>query len=166
MDLTKLTDRPELTVAIDGRDYHFSEVPIARLSDLQDYIRKAVPHPLEALKGHLDGFGDRDRDRLLDEARAAAAKWPPQAGTAEGAAALLSNEAGQRTALGVGLSVHHPETSAEDVDRLFRWLRKDTLRRAKAARKAGRKDDGEAVVGRIFAVIFGLDPDAEPLPES
>lgn len=166
MDLTKLTDRPELTVPIGGRDYDFSEIPIGKLSDLQDFIRKAVPHPLEALKGHLDGFSDRDRDRLLDEARAAGAKWPPQVGTAEGAAALLGTEAGQVEALRVGLSVHHPEMTADDAGRLFRQLRKETLRLARAARKAKRDYDGEGTVRRIFAVLFGLDPDEEPIPES
>ena len=38
MDLSQLDDRPELTVPIGGQDYHFSELPIAKLADLQAYL--------------------------------------------------------------------------------------------------------------------------------
>ena len=89
MDLSQLTDEPELTIAIGGREYQFSELPIAALARLQEWIKREHPHPIEAIKPHLDGLGPEERRYLLDQARLEARSWPPEIGTPEGAEALL-----------------------------------------------------------------------------
>ncbi len=165
MSLETCTDSPELTVTIGGASYSFSELPIAQLAKLQTWIRAHVPHPLDTLKGHLDGLDPADRAALLEAARVEARGWPPQIGTAAGAAALLGSEPGQVEALAAGLSVHHADLSREHVGRIYRQLRKDAGREAKKARREGREYDGEGDVRRIFAVLFGLDdPDEPELP--
>lgn len=164
MDLSELTDRPELTVTIGGRAYHFSEVPIDRLADCQDFLRRTVPHPVQAIRPHLDGLKPEDRQALLENARREARDWPPQAGTSAGMLALCSTEAGQLAALAAGLSVHHPEATPADVRRIYRELQREALREAKRRKRdAGTGgDDGEGLVKRIFSVIFGFgDPDLE-----
>lgn len=188
MDLTHLNDRPELAVAIGGREYRFSEVPIGRLADLQDFLRRTLPHPIDAIKPHLDGLAAADRQSLLEAARREGRSWPPQAGTAAGTAALLATEAGQVEALFAGLSVHHAGLSREDAARLYHQLGRDAARaQARAARlhrqacAAARREgrpapdppaaDEDGAARRIFSVIFGMgDPaldDGElPLPEA
>lgn len=169
LSLAQLDDRPELTATIGGRPYHFSEVPIERLADLDAFIRRTVPHPIDALRPHLAGLAESDRAALLLAARAEARSWPPQAGTAAGMAALLSTEAGQLEALAAGLSVHHPEVTRDEARRIYRQLQREALREAARKRRAGQADDGEGLVRRIFSVIFGFgDPDLseeEPIPE-
>ncbi len=159
--LTSLTDRPELTVEVGGRVYSFSELPIGKLADLQVWIRQHSTHPIDALKGHLDGLLEGDRATLLEAARQEARRWPPEIGTAEGAAALLGSEAGQREAFYAGLSVHHPEVTRDEAVRIFRSLQKDAAREAKRAKREGREYDGEGAARRIFAVLFGMDDDDE-----
>jgi len=157
MSLTTATDSPELTVTIGSASYSFSELPIAALAKLQAWIRSHVPHPLDALKGHLDGLDPADRAVLLEAARVEARSWPPEIGTAAGAAALLGSEPGQVEALAAGLSVHHPELTRPDVERLYRALGKETMRLVRAARSRGRAYDGEGTMRRVFATLFGLD---------
>jgi hypothetical protein len=170
MSLDQLDDRPELTVAIGGQTYHFSELPIARLADLQALIRRLVPHPVDAVKAHLAGLAAEDRQALLSEALREARSWPPQAGTAAGMATLMSAEEGQVAALAAGLSVHHPELGAGEVTRLYRQLQRQAVKDARRAKAEGRTDDGEGLVARIFSVIFGFgDPELKdelPVPES
>lgn len=167
MDLSELTDRPELTVSIGGRAYHFSEAPIDRLADCQDYLRRTVPHPVQAIRPHLEGLKAEDRQALLENARREARDWPPQAGTSAGMLALCGTEGGQLAALAAGLSVHHAGLSPADVKRIYRELQREALREARRRRKArgdapAGDDDGEGLVKRIFSVIFGFgDPDLE-----
>jgi hypothetical protein len=149
-DLAQLTDHPDLTIAIGGREYRFSELPVAQLGRLQAWVKDSSPHPV-----------DEDRRYLLDQARRDAQRWPPKVGTAEGAAALLGTEPGQIEALAAGLSVHHPELSRADAERVFRALRKDAAKEARRAQREGRKYDGEGAARRIFAVLFGLDDDED-----
>lgn len=162
MTLDQLTDEPQLSIGIGGRLYRFSELPIEGLGRLQAWLKANCVHPVTALKDHLDGLPDRDRERLLEAARREGRDWPPQVGTAAGAAALLGTEPGQIEALYEGLRVHQPETSRELAVRIFRQLRRDAGKLAAAARKEGREYDGEGPARLIFATLFGLeDPDDE-----
>lgn len=174
MDLSQLTNQPERTVEIGGKPYQFGELPIDALGRLQAWIKAHVPHPLDAVKGHLDGLSEADRRYLLEQARQEARQWPPVIGTAAGAAALLSTEAGQLAAFAEGLRVHQPAATDKDAAALFKRLRTDAAKAAAAAAKAGRQYDGEGPARDIFAVLFGLDPrdhddddgDGENLPKS
>lgn len=173
MTLTELDDRPELTVAIGGRDYRFSELPIGQIAALDEYLKRTVPHPVQAIRPHLAGLPPEDRQALLENARQQArSSWPPRADTAAGKAVLLSEEPGQLEAFAVGLSIHHPELSRDDCRKVFGALQRQAVRAAAAARKRGVADDGEGPIKRIFSVMFGFgdpdlaDPDeAQPLPE-
>lgn len=169
MGLVELDDRVELVATIGGRDYRFGEVPVGKLADLDEFLRRTVPHPVQAIQPHLKGLADRDRVTLLENARQEARDWPPRAGTSQGMAALMRSEPGQVEALAAGLSVHHPELSRDDVAKVYRTLQRRAVRDAAAARRRGEDYDGEGLVRRIFSVICGFgDPassDEEPLPE-
>ena len=112
MNLMQHADKPELTVTIGGQPYDFGEIPIEALAELQEWIRKNIPHPLEAIKPHLKGLPTDVAIGLTDRAREEAKDWPPEIGTAAGSAALLSKESGQILALRVGLQKFHPEVDA------------------------------------------------------
>lgn len=160
MDLTKLVDGiPELRERIGGVDLVFSEIPIEGLARLQAWINEHVPHPLEAIRGRLDGLPASIASDLADKARREATNWPPEVGTPEAAAALLGSTAGQVAALLEGLRVHHPDATPDDAARLYRTLRREVARS---------KD--ERRVRRIYATIFGTatpDDEAEgPAPKN
>jgi hypothetical protein len=155
MDITQLADEPELVVTIAGREYRFSELTIAALARLQSWIRAHTVHPLDAIREHLGGLRDEERDKLLERARVEAAAWPPQLGTPAGALALLGTEAGQIEALFEALAVHQKELSYDDARRLYRRLKKDAKR------------TGETTVTRIFGIAFGVDIDeANAIPKA
>lgn len=172
LTLTELDDRPELTVPIGGRDYRFSEVPVEKLADLDEFLRRTVPHPVVAIQPYLAGLTPADRQALLENARQDSRDWPPQAGTSKGMGELMRTDAGQLKALAAGLSVHHPELSAGQVARIYRQLQQQAVRDAARARRSGKESDGEGLVTRIFSVICGFgdpalrDPDEQPLPEA
>jgi hypothetical protein len=155
MDLTQLTGEPELVCTI-GRDtYRFSELRIAALARLQTWIRDHTPHPLDSLRGHLDGLVAEDRQALLEKARVEALSWPPQLGTPAGALALLGTEAGQIQALFEALAVHQGDLCLDDARRIYRTLKQ-------VAKRTGEQD-----ITRIFACAFGLDvDDTQPLPKA
>lgn len=174
LTLTELDDRPELSIEIGGSVYHFSEVPLEKLADVQEFLNRTVPHPLQAIRPHLAGLSESDRAVLLRDAREEGKHWPPQAGTAAGMAALMATEPGQVEALFAGLSVHHPALDRRAAERVYRQLRREAGRAAVRARRLGLKDDGEGAVSRIFSVIFGMgdpavrdddDNDRPALPE-
>jgi hypothetical protein len=160
-DLTQLTDQPELTVTIGGKPYQFSELPIAAISRLQTWVRANTPHPFDSLKGQLDGFPDHVAVAMGEAARKEAKSWPPQVGTAAGSIALLSTEPGQIETLYEGLAVHATATTRDDARSVYRQIQREAVRDAKAAKKAGKKYDGEGTVTRIFEVLFGVADDSE-----
>jgi hypothetical protein len=155
MDLTQLTSQPELTVTIDDRQYHFSELPIDSLAALQSWIRERHPHPIDRLKPHLAGLSDDQQDKLLERARVDGLNWPPQVGTEQGAIVLLSTEAGQVFTMHQSLLVHQPTTTLAEARKFYRTLRKSG------------KTRGDITVTRIFGTAFALDLDgATALPKA
>lgn len=163
LDLTQLTDEPELIVQIGGRAYQFSELPIEALARLQSWLRANNPHPVDALRGHLEGLPDHVAIAMGEAARKEAKTWPPQVGTAAGSIALLSTEPGQIEVLYEGLCGHQA-TTRESAHALYRVIQKQTAREAKAAKAAGLKYSGEGTITRIFGVLFGLDDSEDRLP--
>lgn len=154
--LDALADAPQLVVQAGGRSYAFSELPFSALARLQGKIKEYVPHPLDALKPHLEGLTPDERWKLLQEARAEGRSWPPRIGTAEGAAALLGETPGQVEAIREGLQVHHPGATLDDAARLYNALG------AEAARRSRAKEPADRTVLRVFGVLFGTgDPDRE-----
>ena len=150
-NLTALTDGPQLSVPIGRVEYRFSELPITHLKQLQTWLERAYPHPIEAIKKHLPGLPDEVQFKLLEKAREEARNWPPQISTFSGVSALVSGEAGQLEAFRVGLTVHQPQTTEQEARKLFRNLERE-------ARKTG----NERVVARIYACLFGMpDPHYE-----
>ena len=172
MDAAKLDtfhDHPELIVAVGGREYRFSELTMGKRAELQAYLRRSIPHPLEAVKPHLEGLRPEDRQALLENARKEAAAWPPDIGSVAGMKALTATDAGQVATLAAALSIHHPGATDADAERLYRALAREAMIEAQAARRRGEEYDGEGTARRIYSVIFGMgDPDARetlPLPE-
>ncbi len=156
MRLDEHLDGPELTIAIAGKDYHFSELPLGHKAKLQAWIRAHVPDPMEACKAVLEGLDKDERLHLLNEARKERANWPPDIDTAAGQTALLSAAPGQREALYVGLTVHQPDMTRHHATRLYRLLLGE-------AKKTGR----ETTIQKILAVMFALTPpsDEEGFPK-
>jgi len=140
LDLTELTDEPELTAEIGGKIYRFSELPIGHLAKLQAWIKANVPDPLVALRERLAGYPDAVAAQVAAETRREAPSWPPMVGTSEAAVALMGTQQGQVYSLWIGLTVHQPASTIEDADRLYRALK--------------RARDGK-LVKRIFRTIFG-----------
>lgn len=169
MRLDTLDDRPELTVEVDGRRYGFSELTLEKRADLQAYLRRTVPHPVDAIKGHLAGLDPADRQALLESARRDAKSWPPDIGSQAGMMALTSTTDGQVEVLATALSIHHPECTRADAARLYRSLEREADRAAADARRRGESYDGQGSARRIYSIIFGLgDPEVQeslPLPE-
>jgi hypothetical protein len=168
--LDTLDDRPTLFVTIEGRQYGFSELTGEKRADLQAYLRRTTPHPIEAVKPHLDGLSPADRQSLLEGARRAAMDWPPNLDDASGMVALTSRTAGQIEALFVGLTMHHPELTRDDAARIYRALEREAMREAMTARRRGEKyDETLGTARRIYSVMFGSpDPAVEEpaeLPE-
>jgi len=159
LTLDQLTDAPQLTVSIAGREYQFGELPLDALGRLQAWIKRAVPNPIDAVKPHLEGLSEADRRALLDRAYDDARSWPPILGTDAGAKALLSGEPGQVEAFHEGLKVHQPQVTRAEAGRLYKTLLRDAARDRSAARTAA----------RIFAVLFGAPdperPDGTGLPK-
>lgn len=171
MDLTQLDDRPELEIEIGGLRYGFGEIPIGRLAGLEQWLRRATPNPIEEARGRIAGLPPEDRAAVLRVAQEQARGWRlPTPGTAAFMGAVLAVEEGQWLAFREALAVHHPDVGEDDARRLYRLLQRDAIRRAREARRAGAKDDGEGDVQRIYSVAFGFgDPlarDEEPLPEA
>lgn len=163
MELEQHADRPELTVEIGGQSYDFGEILIDQRADLEAWIRKNVPHPLDALKGRLEGLPVDVAAKVAENARQEAKNWPPRIGTAEGTVALLSKEDGQTLALYVGLQKFHSGTTREQSDHLYRLLgiemRKERKRRG--------DEEFEGIVKRIFSVMFGQgDPELDEAPKA
>ncbi len=138
-DLAQLTGQPT-AVDIAGRRLYLSEYTLDQLGQLQGWIKANVPHPLDAIRGHLDGLTPPERESLLEKARVDARSWPPAPGTQAGSEALFGNPAGMAYALVVALRTHHPEATERDA----RWL----------IRQMG-KPANEALSRRIIGILFG-----------
>ena len=95
MSLAELTDQPELTVSIGGTEYHFSELTLECKGKLQAFIKSKVPHPVEAIKPHLEGLSQEDRRYLISQAREDAQSWPPDVESVKGKTALLGTDSWQ-----------------------------------------------------------------------
>jgi hypothetical protein len=157
-DLARLTNQPT-KVTIGGRKYGFSEIPLAGLGELQQWLKEHVPRPLDAIKGRLEGFNERERAELLRQAREEDKAWPPQMGSAAAAGVLLSSEAGQIQALWVALRVHQPETTLEQAHTVYRKLQREAA--AVARKRRGDGSDAEATATKVFSIAFGMDDEAE-----
>lgn len=172
LGLAELTDQPTLSVAIGGKTYRFSELTLEGLGRLQAWINTHCVDPLESIKSGLEGFPPEDRQFLLNEARKDRKAWPPDVKTSAGKKALLGTdpgnggEPGQIEALFEGLRVHWPSVTREQAHRMYRDLTKEAFQLAKAAKRAGKKFNGETTIQRIYATMFDLDmpdPDDEAI---
>jgi hypothetical protein len=143
--LPQLTDEPpEITVEVAGKEYGFSELPLADLAKLQGWIEKTYPHPVQAIRPHMEGLPAEDRHYLLEQARQSAPMWPPEVGTKDGSRLIMSSPAGQVEALFYALNLHHPGTTREDAERFYRAFRRESTRRR-----------DKFTVMLVFATIFG-----------
>jgi hypothetical protein len=163
--LDKLTDHAAVDIEIGGRPYTFRELSVDALGRLQADIKRLCPSPVARIMPQLEGLPPRDRDKMLEFAYREAQAWPPVVGTAEGAAALLSTEPGQVAVLHEGLKASDPDTTLDEAAAVYRQLRRDAARQAKAARAAGRRYDGEGVAKRIFGVLFDVEDSGDESPK-
>jgi GTP-binding protein len=79
--MAQLTDKPEFSVSIGGKEYKFSELPIDSLGSLQAWVKANTPHPLAAIKDYLEGLPLEDRRYLLEreiEQNLSHVAWAPR----------------------------------------------------------------------------------------
>ncbi len=146
MDIAEHTDQP-ISIDLDGESYGFSELSIEGLGRLQAWIKRASPHPIEAVKPHLKGLEPADRAALLADARRAAESWPPEIGTGAAAQVLLGREEGRVETLWEALKVHQPQTTREAAARLARRLR--------------RVNPDGGTLARVFRIALGIPESAD-----
>jgi hypothetical protein len=71
-------------VEIAGRTFYIKPFSILEISQLQGWIKRTYPNPLDSLRGHLDGLTPEERAKLLVDAQAKlAVNFPPLLGTIE-----------------------------------------------------------------------------------
>ena len=146
--LDTMLDHPRLTVEVEGVVYRFSELPLEAMARIQAWIRTNVPHPLDALKGRLDGLDPEDRRYLLDRAYDAAQEWPPRVGTKAAGEVLAQSMAARLVVFLEGLRVHQPNATEADAQRLH-----DALIRGSD------RADGIRTAKRILQVLHGVEDD-------
>lgn len=166
MDLDIFAGLPAYTLEAGGRSWKFTEIDMAGLAELQAWLRASVPNPLEAVKPLLSGLEPAERAGLLENARREALDWPPRIGTPAGALALFGSEEAQVLILRLALRTHHPELTAEQAGRLFRWLKAQDAAWDRAEAQRVRAEGGTPreypVNARIIATAFGMpSPDDE-----
>lgn len=154
--LDTLTVAPSIVVVVEGRSYRFSELSMAALGRLQSVIKRIKPHPLDAVRPHLDGLPADIQARLIERALESAGDWPPRVGSAEGLHVLLHDPDGLVAALHEGLAASYPEATTDDAYRIMLALQRDAKARAGAEDK----------VERIFGCLFGSGPDGVPAPKA
>lgn len=139
MDLAQTLNLP-VEVTIGGKAIRFSEFTLHELGQLQAWIKAHVAHPLDAIKGHLDGFSAEDRDRVIAQARAEARDWPPSPGTKAFSEALFNRPDGLKFAMRLALAKHQPTATDRDVKWLLKAMNRD-----------------EPATKRIIGILFGND---------
>ncbi|MDG3003251.1 hypothetical protein [Paludisphaera mucosa] len=187
--LDSLIDAPALVVEVGGRTYRFSELTLAALGRLQAWIKATCPHPLDALKPHLEGLTAAERRELIADAVEAGRSWPPRIGTNAASELLLGTQEGQLLVLLEGLRAQEPAATDADAEALYSGLTREVKRAAREARAAyvaecaahaaaseaaeaaglkptpppaPPKFDGDARIGRIYGTLFGTyDPEDE-----
>lgn len=115
MDIALLTGAPR-AITLDGAEYKVSPLRPRDLGELQAWIKDRVPHPIDALKPHLDGLDPAERQALLKEAYKEARDWPPSIGSDKGAG-LLATE-GRGKVLEVVLRRHQPGITPAEAEAL------------------------------------------------
>lgn len=164
--LAEALDEPTLSVTIAGREYHFSELPLAQKAKLQSWIQRKVPNPMEAIKPHLDGLDPSDRIELLDRARKELKDWPPDIERTEGRMVIAQSDEGHIQLFIQALSVHHPTISPEEAERIWAAFKREGSEQASKLKEGWRKSEAARAAAKIFAISFGLPMpgDEEGLP--
>lgn len=164
------TMAPELTLAIGGKEYGFSELDDDRIRALEAWVLARTPHPLDALKGdHIANLTDKERETLFNRAMARMDAYPPRLDGFPQQLALIRTVPGQRELLAVALGVHHPEITPAEARRIYQDVAVETDRIAMEFEAEARKraEEGEGggepdpldmwstPFGKIFHVAFG-----------
>jgi hypothetical protein len=108
-----------------GRVFPIRELSLDAKARLQGWIKQHVPHPLRVVRDQLDGFSDRDRSILLDQARREAQHWPPIVDSPAGADALFKSPDGHRAVIREGLATGSDKVTDFDVEWVYRQIRTD-----------------------------------------
>lgn len=141
---------PELTLAIGGEQYGFSELDETRLDALLAWLKAKTPHPLDQLKGdHLAHLSDKEREKLFNRAMEQAASYPPRLDTFDQQLGIVTTRANILEFLKAALSVHHPGLTPADVRRVYRQIENEGIAAEKAAKEAAKvaKEAGEESTG-------------------
>jgi hypothetical protein len=116
VDLARLT-AAERTITLGGRPFRVSPLNFKDFGVLQGWIKDRSPHPVSAIRGHLEGLTESQQAVLLKAAAAMALKWPPRVGSEE-ANALLGTPEGLTFQLWVVLNKHQA-IAIEEVEELM-----------------------------------------------
>ena len=153
MELVEHADKPELTIRSGGKEYNCGAIWQKERAELDAWLMKRVPHPLDAIKNHLEGLPASVVTDLTRAARQDAKHWPPQVGTAEGTEALLSTPGGQIEMLRVALQKFHSGATEVDAERLFHAMNQESFYLKRQAKLEGRADDSALPAIRILCTL-------------
>lgn len=156
-----------------------SELKLMGLLELQAWLQKTVPHPIDRIKDHLDGLASEDRQKLLSDARHEANNWPPNVGSEEAAEYLLMTKFGPVETMFVGLKQHQPDITkdeafdvvralerftsrCEEVINAYKEVYERTVEKAKEGEYAPPPfepppNDGQEIIRTIYSTLFGTN---------
>lgn len=140
MDITRIVRVPT-HLLLAGVDYEVSEFTISDLAALQAWIKAHRPHPLDRIKGQLEGLADADRRVLLLQAYDDAKRWPPKVGSTEGNEALLGCHEGVVEFVRAAIATGRPGTTSAEAETLLKDMSADNF-------------------STLLCVAFGVDPQA------
>jgi hypothetical protein len=146
-DLATLTAQP-VRIRLAGAEYLATPLTLADRGAVQARIKEAVPHPVDAIRPHIEGLAPEERKPFLEDARAVLNErgWPPRLGTPEGNAVACSDPGCLVEILHRSLGREQAGFTKDHAERLFRSL-------------------SDAEVGSVIEAAFELAPRDEDGPK-
>lgn len=102
------------SLTLGGLPYKVRRLRLSDMARLEAWLKRTVPHPVDAVKPHLEGLAPSERELLVQNADRLARYWPPEYGSAA-ANAHFATADGVVELLTVGLQVCQPSITREQV---------------------------------------------------
>lgn len=113
-DAATLNGRPTTSLTIDGERYDIHPLTIADFGDLQAWLDRQLPNPLDVIRPHLQNYNAAQQQAILRAAVEVASSRRALIGTDE-ASAFLSSIEGVREMLYLAIRKGRPEVTRAEV---------------------------------------------------
>lgn len=113
-DAATLNGKSTLAITIEGERYDVHPLTIADFGDLQAWLDRQLPNPLDVIRPHLQHYNAAQQQAILKAAVEVASSRRALIGTEE-ASAFLSSIEGVREMLFLAIRKGRPEVSRSDV---------------------------------------------------